>query len=578
MSKQNKKNKTSAVFGPFGGIDTRAPHTGKPTAADIVNFRLGKDGSLIKRCGYHYVCPLSDAIRAVWTGKLFGSTYILLLEGSSVIRMDSKVTERIAIGNVQQTEGQAQFCFYRDRLYLFADQQIYEIAENAIIPIEPYVPLIGKDWNTTYVGEIFEPRNLLTRRARIEYLVEEEVFSVFFRTKWSVESIQAVYINDTLASSDRYFYDDPSKSIIIQNLSAGTRIRVYLTYAPSNESEMAQKLLSCSRVDVFGDSANNRLFLWDGNEKNIFFTSSYVSPESLAAAKAFYPNCLPLYFPEHSECILGDGRYDITGFVRQYDRLLIFTESDTWMLDTETLNQPHISPKPIHPLLGCATAGAYAMAENAPITVGHHDLYQWSTDTDEYSECNAHSISEPIRKLLEESFFSTARVFHYRAQGEIWFYSPTIAPSIWIYRIADGIWYRFSDISADIFFENDNRLFFSYGSYLFVFNEDYYDDINQRNLPRAILASYTSNLLDYGTPDEKHFSGLGISADCGGGMVRVCLLGDGLDEINVPFYETSAHTMAYRRLNSGRFRYATLQIVAGSNQRQIIHSLVSEVR
>ena len=578
MSKQNKKSKGSVTFGPFSGIDARTPHTGISSAADVVNFRPGKDGSLIKRCGYHYLFPLSAPIRAAWTGKLFGTTYIILAEGSYVERINPKTNARLTIGVLPgSVKTKLQFCYYRDRLYLFSECGIYEVGEKSITPVEGYVPLIGKNWTSTYVGEVFEPRNLLTRRARIEYVIEEYA-SVFLRTKWSVESIQAIYQNDTLVDSEKYFYDDNSQTIILQDMKEGDQIRVYLTYAEDTEPETAAQLRSCGHIDVFGDSANNRLFCWDGNQKNLFFVSTHVSAESLTASKHCSSSSVPLYFPEHCQCVLGDGRYDITGFVRQFNHLLIFTEGDTWTLDTEALSQPNFSAKPMHPLLGCATVGAYAMAENAPITVGLTDVYQWDTNTEEYNECAARIISDPIRSLPEKSFFPSARIFHYRTMGEVWFYAPDVSESIWIYRIADGLWYRFSGFSPDIFFEVEDRLYFGSGANLYVFDDDFCEDTDSKNIAHPILATYTSGIFDYNTPHEKHFSDLYLSADCNGGTIRVSLLGDGLGEITCDFSDTDKHTVAHCRLSSGRFRYASLQIVADGTSRQVIHSLVSEVR
>ena len=576
MSKQSKKQKNGVTLGPFGGIDARAPHTGTPTTYDVVNFRPGTDGSLIKRCGYRPFLVLANAVHTVWAGKLCGSNYIFLLTETTVIRVHPATWSTKVIGKISKAYDHAQFCFYRDRLYLFVNEEIYQIDENSLSPVEAYAPLIGKDWTSTYVGPIHEPRNLLTRRARIEYLVEERS-SVFFRTAWQVESIEAIYVDDRLLGTDEYRYDDPSRSIVIQGLEAGTRVRVYLTYLQNDDENQTQQLLSCSRVDVFGDSANNRLFLWNGNQKNVFFPSIYVSSESLAASRLQYAESTPLYFVANNECILGDGRYDITGFVRQYDRLLVFTEGDTWMMDTEALSESRLSAKPIHPFLGCDTVGAYTMAENAPITVCQNNVYQWSADTDEYSECNARSIANPIRPLLDDTFLSEARVFYYRAEGEIWLYSPQ-GDSVWIYRVSDGIWYRFSNIQAESFFEFDNRVFFVYGDRIYAFHPNYYEDMDATNTSHAICASYTSNLIDYGTFDDKHFAGLSLNADCDGGTVEVSLTGDGLTPIRLSFSDSRPHTMAYRRLHSGRFQYATLQILADGYPRQIIHSLVSDVR
>ena len=85
MSKQTNQKPQPAVFGPFGGMDTRMPHGGTPSAGEIVNFRLSEDGSLIKREGCHFRQELPNYIRASWSGKLFGENYTLLLVGFSVM-------------------------------------------------------------------------------------------------------------------------------------------------------------------------------------------------------------------------------------------------------------------------------------------------------------------------------------------------------------------------------------------------------------------------------------------------------------------------------------------------------------
>ena len=577
MSKQNKSNKTKLTLGPFCGIDLRTPHSGEASAADIVNFRIEKDGSLCKRFGFHSMASVVHNIHDAWSGKLFGSNLVVFLSGTYVMFMDPETHTTSYISKLPDVGENSRFCYYRDRLYLFGDQQIYQITEKKAVPVEAYVPLVGKNWRTSYIEEVHEPRNLLTRRARIEYVVQED-FSVFLRTRWDVESIEALYVDEKLLSADQYTYDALSKSIILQKVEVGSRIFVYLTYTEESFSEELAHLRSCSRVDVFGTSSDSRLFRWNGTQKNLFFPSTYVTAEALEQSQAVCPDSVPLYFPEHGKCILGDGRYDINGFLRQQDRLLIFTEGDTWMIDTNALTETKFVATPIHPLLGCTATGAYAMAENSPMTVIHNAVYEWNNDTDEYSECSAHRISEPIHQHPEAHFLSSAKVYHNRAHGEIWFYAPDLSATIWVYRIDGGMWYRFSGILADLFFEVDQRLYFARKNQIYAFDRDYCEDIDQKGNISPILASYTSNLLDYGTPRQKHFSGVWLSADCQGQDIDLTLSPYGTQAITIRFSSEDTHMQAYRRLTSGRFQHATIQITANGNSRQVIHSLISEVR
>lgn len=578
MSKQNKPSPKNAVFSPFHGIETQMSHRGVPSAARIVNFRLTKDGSLIKREGCHTLVSDSKKVRAVWTGKLFGAFRTILLMDTAIVDFNTETGGSETIASIPRNKNKdAQFFFYRDRLYIIEENNFYELQENAATPIEPYIPLIGNDWGTTHAGEIYEPRNLLTRRARIHYLIPDNP-SIFLPTAYSVESIESLYLNDLLISPTEYFYDETMHAIVLSGLKAQDRVRVCLTYVASSEGNHASNILSCCRANVFGDTQNNRVFLWNGNEKNIFYPSTYVSEQSLEASRAWDEKIVPLYFPEHSACILGDGRYDITGFVRQYDRLLIFTQEDTWMINTETLNTPDFSAKPINASVGCSTIDAYTVVDNAPLTVTANGLYRWTAETDEYSQCNAVCISEPIHSLLQKQFWENPRVFFSPKHQEIWLYSLSWSNEIWVYRLEDSAWYLFSGIDVEGFFEANGKIFTYLDTYISAFDEAYREDIDPSGAQHEIVAEFCSNILEYESSDPKRFSTFHMRADCDGGAITVSLTGDGLKPIECICSSDSTHSIFRHRLASGRFRYATLRITAGGKARQIIHSLISEVR
>lgn len=470
-----------------------------------------------------------------------------------------------------------QFFFYRDRLYLIGGDNIYEIQENAVTAIEAYVPLIGKDWPTAHIGEIYEPRNLLTRRARIHYRIPENP-SLFLRTAYSVESIQALYVNDVLKSASDYQYDDTVQAIIMQGLKAGDLVRVHLTYASSSDGSESADLLSCMRAEIFGDTENNRIFLWDGTKKNTYYTSHYISEEALKESKLVCPTSVPLYFPEHSARVLGDGRHSITGFVRQYDRLLIFTEEEAYMANTDLLKAEAFSPKPINPTTGCSLPRAYTIADNTPFTVFQQHLYRWTAETDEYNQCNAALISDPVEKMIGKNLFKYASLFFYQARREIFLYSLQWSDSVWVYQLDTKAWYRFSNIKADIFFEANGKLFFYYQNYIFDFDEKYYEDIDSYEEENQIIAEFKSHILEYGSPDQKHFSTLTVRADCDGGTIKIKLLGNGIAPIERRATSSDSHSIFRYRLSSGRFEHATISITADGVARQTIHSLISTVR
>ena len=171
---------------------------------------------------------------------------------------------------------------------------------------------------------------------------------------------------------------------------------MYLTYANVSDLTVENQSppSSCSRVDIFGDTDNNRLFFWNGIQNNLLYPSTFVSEASLEESRGYLPASVPLYVPEGSSCVLGDGQYPITGFVRQYDRMLIYTTAETWMTDTDNLSERKFVAKPIHPHIGCATIDACSTWKNTPITVDESGIYRFTADTDEYDESNAISICD----------------------------------------------------------------------------------------------------------------------------------------------------------------------------------------
>lgn len=298
----------------------------------------------------------------------------------------------------------------------------------------------------------------------------------------------------------------------------------------------------------------------------------------MEASQAFVPDSRPLYIKEGSACVLGDGCYHVTGFVRQYNRILIFSETETFMADTDAISTDKFSAKPIHPHIGCAAEGACCSLNNVPFSVGTNGIYRFTNDTDDYNESNAISICEPIRSLLPAGFFRAAKVFPDRNRGELWFYAPSLEQSIWIYRQDGDAWYRFSGITISRLFEANGRLLFYNDRGFFLFDDDDRVDTDENGTTHEIVAQYHSNLLEYGTPALKHFQALTLRADCDGGSISVSLHGDGLDVLTCTFSGEDAHSILSRRLSSGRFRYATLSLCASGVAKPTVHSLISDVR
>ncbi len=574
MSHLKTKSPENAVFEGFSGIDTRFLHTKKPHSTDVRNFRICDDGSLKKRGGFRHCISLADEIRAIWTGMLEGEETCFLLHGNKVSIYYKSVNAISSIGVVGTYTGRASFFYYRDRLYLADGEKIYEMqATDYNFPSTVgYIPLVGKDWTTGKRGEIYEKRNLLCNHARISYKIEKFP-SIYLHTGWSAKSIDAVYLNGNLLSGTEYTYNTIFKSVELSGLSENDEVLIYVTYDSAEDEEGMQGLFTCTDATNFGDLNGDRMFMWGGSKKNTLYCSKFVSRESMEESYKANPKSSPLYFPSGYEFAAGDGRHDIRAAIRHYDRLLVFTDGDAWNASPTTNGAENTPLLSINKGAGCASMCAVEMADNCPISVGKHTIFSWNSQTDEYNECNATSISTPIDSLLSDYFYKNAVVFNAKKYNELWFHAFG-EESTWIYNIKNKAWYRFTGFDAKGFFELDGEIFFFDKNNIYRFDNALTYDILANSKIIYIGAFFSSDILEFSTPEKKRLSYILMSADIKDAWITVRLQVDNHKNIYTDLYSPSGeeHYVFNQRLNSKRFNHAILMLSSADEHAPTIHS------
>ena len=561
ISKANKIFK----FNGFGGIDTVRCHTDGRHARDIVNFRICEDGSLKKREGYRRICTLEDGVRAVWSGVYEGESVIFALSGDTIFKISPTSGELTTVSRLTSREGKAEFFFYRGVLYLIHGHGLCGIRNGEIFEPFGYVPLVGKDWSDFKRGEPYEARNLLNDRGRISYTVSAEPLSILHLDD-EVSSIDAVYINGSLVSTDRY---SVSKSVPILNISglkAFDRVEVYFTYlnCPLSDNELG----ACTRAFVFGGINTSRPFLFGGNDRSVTFSGAYVSESSLDSARVVYPQSDALYFPYGHEFTVGDGRFPISSISRHYDRMLIFTKGGAWMADSSSCATEEFPVMSINSSVGVSSDHGATLLENFPYTVSNSGIYRWTADTDELNDCNAHRISAPVDDRLSPDFLSSAYVFANKKRREILFSSPSACKHTLVYSAVTSQWTSFAGIDADEFFEIDGETAFVRGSGIFVFDEAMTTDDGEE-----IAAYFTSGDVDLGSYDVKRTSEAFLTHENGEVILEITADGKAYGTSQAVFYSEQSHTLTRRRLLSGRFRHACFKLRAVGNTRHTLHSL-----
>lgn len=573
-----KKKTRSIVLEGFGGVDHTESHNGIFSARNIENFRILNDGSLEKRQCYRPLAHLGEPVRAVYGCNVSGEYKLFVLVADTVYTVDSKGQVSAPIGSIETSEGSACFFFFRKTLYLIDGVSFYEHTGDGFVHVSGYAPLVAKDWENSILGEINEPRNIITRHARATYLISDTP-TIFMCVGEPIESVEAVYINNTIMPEKVYSINDQFNTINVTGLNAGDRVEIHFTYKYGYD-ELFKRLCSSTASALFGGIGSNRLFLCGGSGSGTVFCTKNVSSLELAESRKHYPESGSLYFPLTYEFEAGDGIAQVRAIVRQYEHIVIFTENDVWMVTPDEDGRDIASTTSVNGSIGCPASMGAALAENEPVSIGYRSIFSWAAGSS--SKCDAVNISRQIDSELGEDFLRSCGIFYYVTRNEIWVYSKVL-PIIWVYNTIRKAWYKFTGIRAETVLDLNGTAAFITDGELYLFDDSCQTDtdlIGGVAVSRTVTAIYSTNRSDLGVFGNKNLSSMTLSADLGEEelLVDIELYPDRAKEYAVYSSEGSDHSDIYLRCPAERFDNASVSITAHGLERPKIHRLTLEMR
>ena len=505
---------------------------------------------------------MPSKVRAVWTGTLNGVYSIFVLSGGDVYFINYDDGELSKIATIGNSKKHATFFYYQLSLFLIDGNNIYTVTEKAVRASVGYAPLIGKDWHEEEIGEINEPRNILTSRARIRYLITKSTASMLY-TDGAISSIDAVFVNGVLLSADRYMLSSTPGIVIVTGLQQGDRVELYFTYASAlSDSDIK----SNTHAAVFGGISNSRPFLYGGRDGSVMYSGAYVSGSALADSKRVYTDSDAIYFPLGYEFTVGDGRYPVRAVGRHFDRLLIFTEGGVWMADSSACDTEDFPLMSINTSVSTKSYRSVAIMGNSPCTVGVDGVYVYSSNTDELDECNAYCISKSIKALITKEFLKNSGLYYWQKKDELFFYSED-EEMIWVYSPSLSVWTRYTGICAQGFFDIDGNAAFYNEKNIFVF----YDTLVKDEATREIHAKIISHPEDFSTSKKKRLSY--VTAEFSDGEITVELYSDNKSILrgDLTFdVDSSQSTLQKKRVRADRFASVTVSLLANGTSRQRI--------
>lgn len=568
-----------AEFKGFGGIDTQAAAKGGNKAQDMVNFRILPDLSLKKRNGYRYLTQFPEKIRAVMSGY-FGSEFLTyVLSGRWVYKYDFSTNTSDLIGHIQTTTGEATIFYYSGRIYLIDGEEIYDIREKEVVLAQGYVPLLGKNWEAGYPGEINEPLNMLTPKARITYIITDHT-GVFLPTLYPVKHVDAMYINGKLTDPCDYSINTQYTTVDNYTLKKNDYVELYVTYHDSviDRSAVTKNI----RASIFGGVNNSRVFMWGSEQKSIMYSSGHVTYDNLQHSEKVYSGSGALYFPQGYEFEVGDGMHRINAVNRHYDRLLLFADDETWMADSQACGTELFPVMSINLRRGCVSPFGTAKLGNDPISVSRGQIVRWTTNTDELDDCNAYSISDELEGLLSEDFFENAIVHEDKYNRELLFgYPNSHKGRVFVYGEDNKEWYIYEGIYADKFFDGPEGVAFVRENRIYIFDKDMEFDMLSNCSGQEINAYYRTHPMDFGYPErKKRLSSVDLVADTNEGRLKLEFCSDNKikEQKTVTDDGTEGVRSYHERLSSDRFVRSEVRIDADPNTTQRIYNMAVTVK
>lgn len=387
-------------------------------ASYMKNFRVTKDYKLTKMSGYKELYSTTGKIRAQWIGKLGENDVHVYFAGGKVYNKGTQ------IGTL--TDDITSIFEFNQALYFLNGHEYKKWNGTTLEDASGYIPKIKISTTPAGVGTDYEPVNLLTGK-------KHQTFSA------DAESTEFILVEKDLTSIDSVLVDgvetSVTKDLVNGKITFATapaqgidNVDVYWTKGTGSREQILKNYY-CQK---YGLASDTRVFLY-GNEdaKNrIYFSDLADGVPSVE------------YFPATNFIDIGSSNTAVTDINRQYDRLIICKENETYYSTYEAITDSTgqaIIAFPTYPLNsshGMVAKGQGQLLDNYVTTIDS-SIVQWvSTNTKD--ERNAQIISERIQEWLNEKDLAKAITMDYQELKEYWI---AIDKEIMIYNYGNSTFY-----------------------------------------------------------------------------------------------------------------------------------------
>ncbi|MBQ7700102.1 MAG: hypothetical protein IJT49_07155 [Clostridia bacterium] len=450
-----RKNTAQILFTDvFKGIDvTEGGKKNFSSSVYMKNFRVTEQGKLKKRCGYKKIKSGVSA-DSCYADSIGGEEYFIYKNGTTLNALRLSDLRLVSV----DTEDFVKVGYFKfgGFVYIYGRGLYYRFDGDAFEQITPYIPTVAVSCSSSGGGTPYESLNIISDMAAVSYSPDGE--SDEFILPDMAKSVYLVELEGEEVDDEEYTYNSLTHTLTFEDAPSGDLPdSLKVTFVISDGTMLNMPSVGPGFC-IYGGDRDTRVF-------------SYGYSNVLRYSDVTANGADPTYFPTDNFITVGDGSSKITALLRHYDRLMVFTERETWFLspssvDHDGYSKPSFPLSPLNSTVGCAGGGA-AYADNSPITLSGDGIYVFSRSTVR-DERNAQRISDKVCSYTDTAFLRSAVVFDNEHDKEIWM---CFSDGALIYNYGKDVFYYYDNVPARYLFALDGKVAFYSGEALYVFDQ-----------------------------------------------------------------------------------------------------------
>lgn len=387
-------------------------------ASLMKNFRITKDYKLDKMYGYRKKYEASGRIRAQWIGLLGDKEVHVYVAGGKVYNGETEIG--------QLTDDITSIFEFNKILYFINGHEYKRWNGEIFEEVEGYIPLVMHATLPNDQGTNYEPANLLTGKKHMKFSGDGEAkeFIIFEKDLTSIDKVLVddveTEVTKDLGNGKITFATAPAQGV--------DNIDVYWNKSDANR----EKILKNHYFQKYGLANDTRVLLYGNNEAKNRIVFSDIG------------NTVPNveYFPGNNFIDIGSSNTAVTSIDRQYDRLIISKENETYyatyeqITDTTGASIVSFPASPLNSSHGMVAPGQGQLLDNYVTTIDT-SIVMW-TNTQSKDERNAEIVSQRIQEWLNEKDLTKAITMDYQEDKEYWL---AVDNQIMIYNYGNSTFY-----------------------------------------------------------------------------------------------------------------------------------------